>query len=155
MTTTIKNPIGRIPEGFNMVADDEYERQWQFDDLDQEFVSDSTGDWMTLTVTTGFAECEKVQIDGMVLCKDYGREYTFVCRYALGEQEVSDTLTVSGSDYVEKAESHGTLAYTLQGGLHACKIFMSGLCHPTAQKSARASISATRQRWKWFQSIPA
>lgn len=119
MTTIIKNPIGRIPENFNMVVADsgEYERQWQFDDLKQEFVSDNRGDWMTLKVTTGFTDCEKVNIDGADLCKDYGRQYTFVCRYALGEHVISDSLTVSGSDTIEKAESHGTLAYTLQGGL--------------------------------------
>ena len=115
MVASIRNPRGRIPAGFIQVSKKEYQRVYQFDDMEQEFVNEIGKDWMKLSATVGFTECEEFTVDGKTLCKDYAREYTFICRYELGDHDVADSFVVSGQDKLVAAEGTGELLYTLEG----------------------------------------
>ena len=129
MTATIRNPAGRIPDGFAVVNDPkEVQRVFTFDEMEQKFVRDEQNKpWMTLTVATGFTSCEKISYAGIEVCKDIGREYIFICRYPLGEKDVSGNFAVSGSDYQDTVEGQGTLSYTLEGRFYSfnCSFFYS------------------------------
>ena len=83
--------------------------------MEKEFVNEIGKDWMKLSATVGFTECEEFTVDGKTLCKDYAREYTFVCRYELGDHDVADSYVVSGQDKLVAAEGTGELLYTLEG----------------------------------------
>ena len=115
MIASIRNPRGRIPAEFIQVSKKEYQRVYQFADMQQEFVNEIGKDWMKLSATVGFTECEEFTLDGQVLCKDYAREYTFVCRYELGDHDVANSFVVSGQDKLVAAEGTGELLYTLEG----------------------------------------
>lgn len=115
MVASIRNPRGRIPAGFVQVDKREHQKVYQFADMEQEFVNEIGKDWMKLSATVGFTECEEFTVDGQVLCKDYAREYTFVCRYELGDHDVANSFVVSGQDKLVAAEGTGELLYTLEG----------------------------------------
>ena len=134
MTAAIRNPAGRIPEGFVVVSNPkEIQRTYTFGELEQEFLSDEQNmQWMTLSVTAGFTSCEKISVDGIEICKDMRREYTFVCRYALEEQGVSLTgsFDVSGSDYqntIEGEPGQGKLSYTLEEWFNYSKFYLASV----------------------------
>ena len=132
MTAAIRNPDGQIPEGFVVVDNPkEVKRTYTFGELEEAFVSDEQNkQWMTMSVTAGSTSCEKNNVDGIEICKDIGREYTFVCRYALEEQGVSLNFDVSGSDYqatIEGQPGQGKLSYTLEEWFNYSKFSLTSV----------------------------